>query len=44
MIRRGVVWTEPRVVVEVTYWELVLGRLCDPGWLHGGGRVPPSPT
>jgi bifunctional non-homologous end joining protein LigD len=27
---RGVVWVEPRVIVEVTYSELMLGRLRDP--------------
>ena len=27
---RGVVWVEPRVVVEVSYSEVMLGRLRDP--------------
>ena len=27
---RGVVWLEPRLTVEVTYSELMLGRLRDP--------------
>jgi hypothetical protein len=27
---RGVVWIEPRVVVEVSYSEIMLGRLRDP--------------
>jgi ATP dependent DNA ligase-like protein len=27
---RGVVWVEPRAVVDVTFSELMLGRLRDP--------------
>ena len=27
---RGVIWIEPRVVVEVSFSELMLGRLRDP--------------
>ena len=27
---RGVIWMEPRVVVEITYRELMMGRLRDP--------------
>jgi len=27
---RGVLWVEPRVVVEVSFSELMLGRLRDP--------------
>ena len=29
MTRRSVVWVEPRVVLEVTYSEVMLGRLRD---------------
>ena len=30
MILHGVVWVEPRVVVEVSFSEMLLGRLRDP--------------